>query len=657
MSGTIRRGKAVRADLALWDGRTSTYTRTDATGGTITGLAIGNEVDVLQVFGSGTDRTRAAIASATNHIGSSSVTLVFAPGTWTIDDDLTIASNFTCHIPAGCVFSVSSGKTLTFSGDVIVEYPSSWTTGAGSVVVSRQAAHGEIYHRSTAEIAASVTPEVYAYGPAHVEGHILRYIPQAEHAAILAGTSTYDASDDLQDWLDSLHAGSIATVVGTVCAQGLLLKKSDVEFRGGGWIKPTSNASSATVLTIGDDSDDTLVRRITGHLKIGDISSNYTSWTNITGLKLVRCVEFELGVDVTACAVGMDFAPTESAVAYNLFRLGMVYNNQIGIRFNPSGNGFSNENTFLKGRFGQSQALSGVGIVGVQAITQGGGGGAPDQNIFYGPTFELAGKSVYFNGGDMCRFHDVRFEPITTGTAGVDYESILIDFGASSSRNSFEISMNPEMFSGGRQVDHGAATRTDDHVFTLSGDLRGYFYPMALIKVTVGGTDYFVTVRSSSFGSSTTTVTVNNPLITSSPTAVVTPRISNLGVGTAIRIDRADDPTLTTAMTVTQLANRIIALERSMVVLQAMDADHPALTLVRGSNDSNRVIRAMASTGETAYLQANGNLRVSGFGLSATPAAQQATISDPSGGATQDAEARTAINTIIDRLQAFGLIA
>lgn len=41
----------------------------------------------------------------------------------------------------------------------------------------------------------------------------------------------------------------------------------------------------------------------------------------------------------------------------------------------------------------------------------------------------------------------------------------------------------------------------------------------------------------------------------------------------------------------------------------------------------------------------------------ATPVDQPATISDPSGGAIQDAEARTAINTIIDRLQELGLIA
>lgn len=36
---------------------------------------------------------------------------------------------------------------------------------------------------------------------------------------------------------------------------------------------------------------------------------------------------------------------------------------------------------------------------------------------------------------------------------------------------------------------------------------------------------------------------------------------------------------------------------------------------------------------------------------------QQSTIADPSGGVTQDAEARTAINAIIDALQAHGLIA
>jgi hypothetical protein len=40
-----------------------------------------------------------------------------------------------------------------------------------------------------------------------------------------------------------------------------------------------------------------------------------------------------------------------------------------------------------------------------------------------------------------------------------------------------------------------------------------------------------------------------------------------------------------------------------------------------------------------------------------TPVDQPATVTDPTGGGTQDAEARTAINDIIDRLQELGLIA
>jgi hypothetical protein len=171
MSGTIRRGKAVRADLALWDGRTSTYTRPDSTGGTTTGLVIGNDVDVLQVFGSGTDRTRTTVATAISSIATSVVTLQFAPGTWTIDDDLTIGSNFTCRVPAGCVFSVASGKTLTFSGDVLTEDDDSWYTGAGTVVVSRGGGHSAYFHRTAAERTASVTPSNYRFPP----GNVCRY--------------------------------------------------------------------------------------------------------------------------------------------------------------------------------------------------------------------------------------------------------------------------------------------------------------------------------------------------------------------------------------------------------------------------------------------------------------------------------------------------
>jgi len=88
--GTIQRAKINRADQALWDGGTKTTTRTDATGGTVTELTVGEEVDILQVYGSGTNRTLATLANAVQRVGSSVVCFLIGTGTWTITDNVTV---------------------------------------------------------------------------------------------------------------------------------------------------------------------------------------------------------------------------------------------------------------------------------------------------------------------------------------------------------------------------------------------------------------------------------------------------------------------------------------------------------------------------------------------------------------------------------------
>ena len=135
MSGTITRAKATRGDLALWDGINPTISRFSASGGTVTSLRVGDEVDVLQVYGSGTERTDESIASAILALGTRNVTLAFAPGTWTIDANVTVPSNLSCRIPSGCVFDVSAAITLTFNGNLMVEH-TTWTSGSGTVAVS-----------------------------------------------------------------------------------------------------------------------------------------------------------------------------------------------------------------------------------------------------------------------------------------------------------------------------------------------------------------------------------------------------------------------------------------------------------------------------------------------------------------------------------------
>lgn len=78
---------------------------------------------------------------------------------------------------------------------------------------------------------------------------------------------------------------------------------------------------------------------------------------------------------------------------------------------------------------------------------------------------------------------------------------------------------------------------------------------------------------------------------------------------------------------------------------------------ISGGTSSNFAIYTGAGTvrfGDVVNIASASGLQVNGTKV---VGAQGATISDPTGGATIDAEARTAINTIIDRLQAHGLIA
>jgi hypothetical protein len=197
MSANIRRGKAIRGDLALWDGHSSSVTRIDASGGTVTGLPVGHEVDVLQVYGSGSSRTRASLLAAITGIGSSDATLVLSHGTWTIDANLTVPANLSVRIPAGCVLSISSGVTLTFAGKVFVDDPTSWTSGSGTVVVSADGVHGGTYHQSAAERTAGITPTNYS----HPVGHLKRY------GAACDGTT--DDTTAFQNALDANEGGYV----------------------------------------------------------------------------------------------------------------------------------------------------------------------------------------------------------------------------------------------------------------------------------------------------------------------------------------------------------------------------------------------------------------------------------------------------------------
>jgi hypothetical protein len=65
----------------------------------------------------------------------------------------------------------------------------------------------------------------------------------------------------------------------------------------------------------------------------------------------------------------------------------------------------------------------------------------------------------------------------------------------------------------------------------------------------------------------------------------------------------------------------------------------------------------MATGATKAPARRNSSVRATKLGVAKTPVAQQTHIADPTGGATVDSQARTAINAILDVLDAFGLTA
>lgn len=167
---TVTKGRIVRADQYVYDGNEESVSRRDSTGGTIISLPVGDMVDVLGAYGNVDSYSRQTIEKCTTAIGTKSRTLVFRPGTWSIDANLTIASNFTCLVLAGAVFSVSSGATLTFSGPVI-RHAQTWTSGSGTVTES-----GTRYFSGTLDFSGTWTGSPSATGTWTWDQGVIQYI-------------------------------------------------------------------------------------------------------------------------------------------------------------------------------------------------------------------------------------------------------------------------------------------------------------------------------------------------------------------------------------------------------------------------------------------------------------------------------------------------
>lgn len=136
MTGTVTKAKLLRQDLTLYDGQQLAASRRREDGGTLLGLAVGDWVDALAVYGGGSSTSDATLRQAVRAIGAArTVGLWLSPGTWDILSDLTLPANFSVGLAPGAVLSPAAGVTLTVNGPLF-RHTASYTAGAGTVTLN-----------------------------------------------------------------------------------------------------------------------------------------------------------------------------------------------------------------------------------------------------------------------------------------------------------------------------------------------------------------------------------------------------------------------------------------------------------------------------------------------------------------------------------------
>ena len=496
-----------------------------------------------------------------------------------------------------------------------------------------------LYPQTAAEISAGVTPTNYSYPP----GHWLRYIATAQAAGVIAGTSSYNASSDLQNWLNALIPGMTATMVGTALANGLVLKTSNVHFTGGGWIAPYANPGSLQpLLQLGQDSSSTAIIGITGEINVGRYGGTYldgSGWGNVAGLGVQNATSCNLIVSYEGIGTGLLFNPTLSSASNHVISLNRALNCQYGVVATPSGSGFANENTFVGGRFTTNSGLyasSGQTCTHIQTTVSG-----VNNWRFIDPDFEGQAQVLNWNGSCL-RIINARWENgISSGTAGTDFPTVFWNFGSNGTRNKVELSYNSQWLANqpyNSVYSTGSLTATSVTQFTFqpasSTSQTAFFFTGQLISLTISGSAKIATVLSSSYNSGTNTMTVNilQPILTANPTLIIAPRMNDAGLDNNI-LPALSDVGGSTWISETAY-NRFLSLVRSAIAVEGASGT-PALTLTDASSSSNDVLTVVDFPGtgtRSAGITAGGAVSAKTFGMAgASPAGQVTGWGTPTG--------------------------
>ena len=363
------------------------------------------------------------------------------------------------------------------------------------------------------------------------------------------------------------------------------------------------------------------------------------------------------------------FKPTAGGCAYNNFDNLQGIDGFYNIYIIPSSTGYVNENLFNGGRFHD------VGTMDTGIYIAAGGTYPPDNNVFVKPSIEGTATQAIYCNGDFNTF----IMPRTEGTWSV----ADIVFGPASAGNDVKQALR---YSATKMFIADYSTARSNSWDSVQQGIKRH------LNTNAGNSPVLQLERSGSNVYAPTAAALSITGITAANPAVVTSAGHGLSNGQIVMLRKIGG--------MVELNNKFWKVNSvttdtfELQTLQATNVDSSAFTAYTsggyiarsvplavyeetyansgyshifdfyiGRADANgRPIRFLRDdTGAVlGYFDGQGNLSVASKLMVAgtqVVGARGAAVTDPTGGATVDAEARTAIVALIDRLQAHGLIA
>jgi hypothetical protein len=498
--------------------------------------------------------------------------------TYTISTDTTVAT--AVEIPKGVLYSVASGKTLTFSVQPQINGDYQVFTGDGTVQlgVSNPKWFGATGDGTTDD-SAYFTAAIAAIAHSDSPGTGKRFvIPPGKYKI---ANVVYNVSDSQID------------------CQGMLM--------------PISGTTGYTIL-IGNATSGSGTPNIIGNIRVNSGSKgSVAGYSNVEAVRIQNLNQSNITIDqAEGCKTGVMMASDGAGCAYNNIYFGSLMSNNRTVEFSNANGGWVNENKFYGGRFGWvSNYDTGAAndaychIYIPYDATHGHNG-----NIFISPslegTFQFVNVDASYNKVLMAR------------TEASSWFANKIQFGSHGNRCEFSNVSSDNLTSnaithvtagGGVTITHSDTQNTITIVGSGS-DLTPYFYSGSVGIFTVDGSDVQVQILASSYDSGTDTLTIRhtNTGWTSSNVFTVAKSlpIYNAGNYNSIYISR-----LAKAGSYDYQLQSEHSLLRylggALTIRNAMGTDYPLLSLINSSSSGGTVFQTLGSSAiQTSYIKGSG---------------------------------------------------